>query len=787
MPNRLAKESSPYLLQHKDNPVDWYPWGEEAFARARAEDKPIFLSIGYSTCHWCHVMEHESFEKESVAAALNRDFVSIKVDREERPDVDDIYMRAVQMMTGKGGWPLSLFLTPDRRPFYGGTYFPPDAALGQARLPAAARGDRDGLEESAARRLESFGGRDGRAPDTPTRGGRDAGQRGRPRIRLGGRSVGVLERQFDEAEGGFGGAPKFPPAMRLELLLRHWIRTGDASARAMTEKTLAKMAAGGMYDQVGGGFHRYSVDARWLVPHFEKMLYDNAMLARVYLLAFRAFGNPDDARIARETLDYLLREMTPEGGRLLRRPGRRLRGARRGRSTSGTRRRSRRPSGRTPPRSSRRASASRRAATSRTARPFSRSSVVLRSSRAISAGPKRTSRPSSPRRAGRCTRSAGRVALAGTDDKLLTDWTALAISAFALAARLLDEPRYERAARAAADRILRACVRGNELLHRERAGHAGIPGFASDYANLIEALLDLYEATFEPRYFAEAVRLEKIFDERFPDPRGGYFLSAADHDGLIVRPKETYDGATPSSNSVAAMNLLRLFAFTGDDAYRRRADAVFSAPSPGSCARAATAFPRLLCALDWRESAGRGRSCSPASRAGRTSRRCAARSSRARVLNRVVAHADSAAGVPELAGLAEGRAARDGAAAAYVCEGFACQGPRVPTRRRFARSSTHDHRPRLRRAVPGAPRALRPPGAPGTARGHLAHLRGRGARRALPPRSGAREPRARSWRASTRSRTFERSRRPPTISGSSIPTRTPAATRRWPRAWRPEA
>ena len=312
MANRLGLESSPYLLQHKDNPVDWYPWGAEALARARAEDKPIFLSIGYSTCHWCHVMEHESFETERVAEALNRDFVSIKVDREERPDVDDIYMQAVQMMTGSGGWPLSLFLTPEGKPFYGGTYFPPSSRWGRpgflqilAAIAEAWKTRRDELESSAGEMLDHL--------ETSAAVSRTAGA-GAPLSALLESAHAAIARQFDPVEGGFGGAPKFPPSMRLELLIRRWLRTGDTQARRMVETTLDRMAAGGMYDQVGGGFHRYSVDARWLVPHFEKMLYDNAMLARVYTLAYRAFGRPDDARVARETLDYLLAEMTPPGG-----------------------------------------------------------------------------------------------------------------------------------------------------------------------------------------------------------------------------------------------------------------------------------------------------------------------------------------------------------------------------------------------------------------------------------------------------------------------------------------
>jgi uncharacterized protein YyaL (SSP411 family) len=668
MPNRLANESSPYLLQHKDNPVDWYPWGEEAFARARAQDKPIFLSIGYSTCHWCHVMEHESFETDAIAQVLNRDYVPIKVDREERPDVDDIYMQAVQMLTGQGGWPLSVFLTPDRKPFYGGTYFPPEPRWGKAGFPQllgaianAWRERRDELETSAAEILVHL-----------ETGARAAAARAPPAEGHVAAAVASLEQQFDANHGGFGHAPKFPPSMRLELLLRHWLRTGDAPARDMVVKTLAKMAAGGMYDQVGGGFHRYSVDARWLVPHFEKMLYDNAMLTRVYLLAYRAFGDTDHARVARETLDFLLAEMTPpEGGFFAAQDA--DSGGEEGtfyvwnpkslEETVGA------------------AAAPVVAARFGVTKPgnFENGETVLsvvRSVAAIAADFGKTETEiveilTEARRKMYAARS--RRVRPETDDKLLTDWSALAISAFALAARVLDEPKYEEAARRAADRILATCVRGGELLHREKAGRADIPGFATDYAFLVEALLDLYEATFETRYFAEAVRLQAAFEERFADPRGGYFLSAAGHDGLILRPKESWDGATPSSNSVAAMNLLRLAVFTGDESYRRRADAVFASAAT-LLERAPTAFPRLSCALDFRADPPR-----EVVLAGTPDREDFERLRRAAFaspsMNRVLAHADSAEGVAGLEALGEGRSAGGGQALAYVCSNFSCRAP----------------------------------------------------------------------------------------------------------------
>jgi uncharacterized protein YyaL (SSP411 family) len=460
--------------------------------------------------------------------------------------------------------------------------------------------------------------------------------------------------------------------MRLELLLREYRHSGRAETREMVERTLRKMAAGGMYDQVGGGFHRYSVDAHWLVPHFEKMLYDNAMLARVYVLAHRAFGVPEYARVARETLDYLLREMTPDGGGFF---------AAQDADSGGV-------EGTfyvwNP--DSLAAAVGGEAAPIVAARfgvtpqgNFEEHETVLSVVRSVPELAAEFGRTEgeietvlAESRAKMYAARAKRVAPA-TDDKLLTDWTALAISAFALASRVLDEPRYEAAARAAADRILRNGLREGRLLHREKAGSAAIPGFATDYAYFIEALLDLYEATFEPRYFREALSLQGTLDRDFADPRGGYFLSAEAHDGLIVRPKESYDGATPSSNSVAASNLLRLAAFTGDERYVKRADAIFEAFGE-MLERAAPAFPRLLGALDFRAAAPR--EIALAGEPGRADFEALRRAVFASPdLNRVLAHVESASAVPELAPLTRARTTRDGRAAAYVCERFTCQAP----------------------------------------------------------------------------------------------------------------
>ena len=671
MPNRLAKEKSPYLLQHAHNPVDWYPWGSEAFERAKAEDKPIFLSIGYSTCHWCHVMERESFENEAIARQLNEGFVPIKVDREERPDVDDVYMTAVQTMTGSGGWPLSLFLTPDGKPFHGGTYYPPDDRYGRPGFPALLAAVADAWKNRRAE-LDTSAGRLLAHLDLAERASTDGEAVGPGALD---RAALAAARDFDRTHGGFGGAPKFPPSMRLELLIRRSIRTGQESAREMVETTLAKMAAGGIYDHVGGGFHRYSTDARWLVPHFEKMLYDNALLARVYVLAFRAFGNEDFARVARETLDYLLAEMTPEAGGFFAAQDADSEGeegtfyvwnpqsveaavgpeaapivsARFGVTPGGN------------------------FEHGQTVLSIVRSVGELAEEFGISEG--RVEEILADARRKMYEARSGRVPPM-TDEKLLTDWTALAISAFALAGRVLSEPRYEAAAGRAADRVLWRCrvkERGRpQLFHREKDGAAGIAGFASDYAFFVEALLDLYETTFEPRYFRSALELQEEMHERFADPRGGYYLSGESHDGLILRPKELFDGAMPSSNSVAAMNLLRLGSFTGDPKHRERAEKVFSAFA-GYLDRAPSAFPRLLAALDYREDEP-----PEVVLAGEPGRpefeelRAAVFASRR--VNRVVLHADPAESLADVSPLVAGRGA-GGGARAFVCRSFSCLAP----------------------------------------------------------------------------------------------------------------
>jgi uncharacterized protein YyaL (SSP411 family) len=551
-PNRLLAETSPYLRQHAYNPVDWHPWGEEAFAKARREDKPIFLSIGYAACHWCHVMERESFEDESIAAYLNDQFVSIKVDREERPDLDDIYMSAVQLMSGHGGWPLSAWLTPDRRPFFGGTYFPPQDRGGRAgfrtvleRLAEIWRTRREEVESSAGRiteRVASFAES-------------QAGPGLLSASLLSGAAA-ALVRSFDREDGGFGSAPKFPHSMGIQLLLRHHCRTGDLAALEAATVTLDRMAAGGIYDHLGGGFHRYSVDSRWLVPHFEKMLYDQALLAVAYLDAYQVTGTRRYLEVVRETLDFVLRDLRgPEGGLYSTldadtegeegifytwTPGElaAVLGPRDGALLAWAYDCS--EDGNFDGRSILHAVTDIAALATRTGRDPDEVRAALVSGRR-----------------GLLRARADRVSPA-LDDKVLAGWNGLAISAFARAGAVMEEPRFLDAAVRAARFVLETMERDDLLLRVYKDGTAKIPGYLEDYAAMAVALGDLYEADFDARWLAAAERLVETMRREFVDPAGGFFNTAACHDNLIVRVKSAQDGSTPSGNSLAAGALLRL-------------------------------------------------------------------------------------------------------------------------------------------------------------------------------------------------------------------------------------
>jgi uncharacterized protein len=635
MANRLAQETSPYLLQHKDNPVDWYAWGPDALTRAKEEDKPILVSIGYSACHWCHVMEHESFEDEQTAAEMNSRFVCIKVDREERPDVDAIYMEACQAMTGQGGWPLNVFLTPDQVPFYAGTYFPPEPRHGLpswrqvlGAIDEAWRTRRAEIEESAGRIVNRLSGG---ALLQPSEDELDPG--------LLDQALENLRGAFDPVNGGFGGAPKFPPASTIEFLLRR----GDTD---MTARTLRAMASGGMYDQIGGGFARYSVDAHWIVPHFEKMLYDNALLARAYLHGWQVTGEPLFEQVCRETLDWALREMRADEGGFYSALDADSEGVE-GKFYVWTLDEVRKALGDD-------------AEAAITALGMSEQGNFEGQNIPVRAGDL-----PAELRARLYDVRATRV-WPGLDDKRLASWNALMISALADAGAVLGEERYLGAARACAEFVLGTMrdERGR-LLRTYKDGRAHLNAYLEDHAFLVEGLLTLYESTFEPRWFAAARELANQMIERFADEeRGGFFETSSDHEQLVARRKDLEDNPIPAGNSSAAYGLLRLSALSGEHEYERRAEGVLRllheiAP------RHPQAFAHLLQALDFRLA---------------QTKEVALAGTDTAELERVVRskfrpHIVLAGGEPDGVPLMEGREPVDGRAAAYVCEQFSCRQP----------------------------------------------------------------------------------------------------------------
>nr|WP_122012208.1 thioredoxin domain-containing protein [Maliibacterium massiliense] len=553
--NRLSQEKSPYLLQHADNPVDWYPWGAQAFARAAAEDKPVFLSVGYATCHWCHVMARESFADAEVAALLNEYFIAVKVDREERPDVDTVYMEVCQALTGGGGWPLSVLMTPEQQPFWAGTYLPKGSSRGQMGLLELLKLVEDAWRVSRAELLRAGAqatallqrtqeAPSGDVPDT------DA-------LCQGARAW--FDRMFDEKNGGFGRAPKFPTPHNLQFLLRYAQEAADARAQFMAERTLRQMYRGGIFDHIGGGFSRYSTDTQYLVPHFEKMLYDNALLADTYMQAFVQTKEPLYASVAMRTLDYMLRELThPEGGFF-----------------SGQDADSEGEEGKfyalTPGdvAAALPAGDAARFCAWYDITPkghFAGKSIPNLRKNPLFAG-QDASVQAACARLYEYRRARARLA---TDDKVLLGWNALAISALVRAARALDKPRYLQAA-VRAQRFIQAHMRGPDgrMRRRWRDGEAAHEATLEDYAAYALALLDLYGATLELEYLQEACALAKQMRARFADAQGGFFLYASDAETLIARPKEVYDGALPSGNALAAMALVRLDALLADDRWRQ--------------------------------------------------------------------------------------------------------------------------------------------------------------------------------------------------------------------------
>ncbi|HXV37420.1 MAG TPA: thioredoxin domain-containing protein [Myxococcota bacterium] len=678
MPNRLAGETSPYLLQHADNPVDWFPWGPDALARAKLLDRPIFLSIGYAACHWCHVMERESFEDEATAAILNEHFVAIKVDREARPDVDAIYLAALSAMGQSGGWPLNVWVTPEREPFFGGTYFPPQSVAGRPgfldvlrRIHEAYTNDRARVtqlsKQIAGAIQQELAGQLAQQSRVPDRSVFD---------RATSQAAGAADREW----GGARGDTKFPTSLPLRALLRHHRQARDPEALALVVTALEKMAAGGIHDQIGGGFHRYSTDARWLVPHFEKMLYDNAVLAVIYLEAAQLTGRADFAAVARSILDYVAREMTSSEGAFY----------------SATDADSRNPHGELeegwfftwtpaeiesvlPPELARVAIAYYGV----TPQGDIEGRSILRAWRgadsvAAQLGMKRAAFDEALAKARAALYEArSRRPPPLRDSKVLVAWNALMVSAYARAGLALAEQRYVSAAARAADFILVEMVRDGELARIYQGGRTDGPAFLEDYAFLIAALLDVYEVDSQPRWLRAAVELQSVLDARYADELGGgYFQTAGDVGLLLAREKPSQDGPIPSGNSVAALNLLRLEELTGNHDYGAAATQIFSAFSDRMDDRPGT-LAEMLLALDFYLSTRvEIVFIAPPDRTGLDAMLAPVRKAffPNRVLVAAVADAQLASHA-EINPLVRDRIARDGTATAYLCQNYVCGFP----------------------------------------------------------------------------------------------------------------
>lgn len=589
--NRLVFAQSPYLLQHARNPVDWWPWGEEAFAEARRLDKPVFLSVGYATCHWCHVMEHESFEDEEVAALMNEHFIPVKVDREERPDIDEVYMQITQAITGSGGWPMTVIMTPDKHAFFAGTYFPKESRPGrpgviqllsqmhqfwvERREEAETIGSEISEQLATLMRASPGGELDPSIFDT---------------------AFAAFEERYDAKHGGFSVRPKFPVPPNLQFLLRYYDRTGNAAALAMVEKTLTEMRRGGIYDQLGFGFHRYSTDPEWLLPHFEKMLYDQALLTTVYLEAFQVTGKERYAQTAREVLSYVLRDMTSETGGFYSAEDADSEGEE-GKFYVWTQEEITAVLGAE--------DAAFYLATFHFEEGGNFADEVTRQKTGSNIPHLKdeltgetAARAEDLRR--KLFEAREQRSHPFKDDKILTDWNGLMISAFAKAAQTLGDPAYAEAATKATDFVLRELRDGEgRLLKRYRQGEAGLTAHLEDYAFFIAALLDVYETTFEIRYLDEAITLQRIVEEFFrDDSEGGYFTVADDAEQLIVRAKKLYGGAIPSGNAVTMGNLVRLYRITGQPHFATEAEELIRAFS-GEIEKNSMVYPLVLTALDF--------------------------------------------------------------------------------------------------------------------------------------------------------------------------------------------
>ena len=698
--NLLGKEKSPYLLQHADNPVWWYPWSDMAFEKAQAQDKPVFLSIGYSTCHWCHVMEHESFEDPHIAEILNKYFVCVKVDREERPDIDNIYMKAVMSLTGRGGWPLTVFVTPDRKPFYGGTYFPAQSQWGMPGLKDLLLSIHEAWQNQRAEFLQSSQSIAEHLQSKPL--GQHTADHPTPDIETLQKAYLQFVERFDSLYGGFGPAPKFPSTHTLSFLLRYWKRTHEPKALEMAEKTLTQMARGGIYDHIGGGFHRYSTDQHWFIPHFEKMLYDQAMLSKTYLETYQITRNQEYAQTAKGILDYVLRDMTaaqegfysaedadslppPEFSNMTpasAMPSHKLEGAfylwryheivellgkesavllnyyygveAQGNVLAD-------PHGEFTGKNILYAAHS----LDETAQKFGKTpqeieQILSESRNKLFAARQRRPRPH-------------------LDDKVLVDWNGLMISSLAFGSGVLHEPKYRLAAEQSAQFILSTLIRKDgRLLRRYRDGEAGILGTLEDYAFFIHGLIDLYEATFKAEYLKQAKRLTEDMVRLFWDEKeGGFFFTGSDAERLLVREKVIYDGAIPSGNSMAALDLLRLGRLTFNKNWENKAEELFKAFGQ-ELSSAPSAFAQALMALDF--ALGPSQEIVIAGQKDDGQTQAMLKSIYERFLpNKVVilrpAGEEQARAIIEAAPFVKGQQALEGKTTAYVCKNYTCEFP----------------------------------------------------------------------------------------------------------------
>ncbi|MFP6596706.1 MAG: thioredoxin domain-containing protein [Candidatus Hydrogenedentota bacterium] len=678
--NRLAEETSPYLLQHAHNPVNWYPWGEEALSKAKAENKPIFLSVGYSSCHWCHVMEHECFEDEEVAALLNKHYIAIKVDREERPDIDEIYMAAVQAMTGQGGWPMSVFITPDLKPFWGGTYFPKESKYGRPGFMTILSSIADSWK---TKREEIYASADQLTQHVSNILAAEIGGEDEPKPELITNAVATLTNAFDAVDGGFGGAPKFPASSSIAMILREYQRTGDPAQLKMATLSLDKMAQGGMYDHLGGGFARYSTDAEWLVPHFEKMLYDNAQLAQVYLEAYQVTKDPFYKRVVEETFAYILRDMRDERGGFHSAEDADSEGEE-GKFYVWTKPEIEEHLGKADAKIFNTYYNIRKKGNFSSPEEYHANQNILHTPISDEAVAK-ILKMSTDDLIAKIDELDHKILVVrskrvrpGLDDKVLTAWNALMITAFAQGYQVLGNEEYLDAAVEAASFLVTDMYRDGELLRTHRKGESRLPAYLDDYSFTIVALLDVYESTFDVKWIKLADELTHTMTDKFwDDTTSGFFNTSLDHKNLIVRTRTSQDNATPAGTSLATYGLLRLAKFTDNADYYDIARRILMDNYP-YLAEHPQGFMRLMAAVDFylnppKEIAVVG----PLASEEVSGLLDVARHNF--VPNKIVAHLDSddaaADEITEYLPLLANKTMIDNHATAYVCKNFACKQP----------------------------------------------------------------------------------------------------------------